>query len=71
MTKVPILRKKDSPYLTIDLVPHPYFRFENSNFVCEVPMAPKDISNAEKDRWKKLQKASDFSPREHLKEIIL
>mgnify|MGYP001030144230 CR=1 FL=1 len=26
--------------LTIELVPHPYFRFEKRNIVCEVPIAP-------------------------------
>ena len=127
--KSPFGGQRGDLYLTIDLAPHPYFRFENSNIVCEVPIAPweavlgshvdvptpdgsvkvkvpkgvdsgqnlrlkgkgwktpkgdrtdeiiklkivspKDISAAEKDYWEKLQKASDFSPREHLKEITL
>lgn len=38
--KSPFSGQRGDLYLTIDLAPHPYFRFEGSNIVCEVPIAP-------------------------------
>lgn len=38
--KSPFSGQRGDLYLTIDLAPHPYFRFENSDIVCEVPITP-------------------------------
>ena len=38
--KSPFNQQRGDLYLTINLAPHPYFRFEKDNIVCEVPITP-------------------------------
>ena len=36
----PFNQQRGDLYLTIELTPHPFFKFEGDNIVCEVPIAP-------------------------------
>lgn len=38
----PFNRQRGDLYLTIELLPHPFFQFEGNNIVCEVPIRPDE-----------------------------
>lgn len=38
----PFSQQRGDLYLTIELMPHPFFKFEGDNLVCEVPIAPDE-----------------------------
>lgn len=38
----PFNQQRGDLYLTIELLPHPFFRFEGNNLVCEVPVRPDE-----------------------------
>lgn len=40
----PYNRQRGDLYLTIDLQPHPLFKFEGDNIVCEVPITPEEAA---------------------------
>ncbi len=40
----PFSQQRGDLYLTIDLQPHPLFKFERDNIVCEVPITPEEAA---------------------------
>ncbi|MDJ0595743.1 MAG: DnaJ C-terminal domain-containing protein [Pleurocapsa sp. MO_226.B13] len=40
----PYSQQRGNLYLTIDLQPHPLFKFERDNIVCEVPITPEEAA---------------------------
>jgi curved DNA-binding protein len=38
----PFSQQRGDLYLTIDLLPHPFFRFEGDNLVCDLPIRPDE-----------------------------
>ena len=40
----PFSQQRGDLYLTIDLQPHPLFKFEGDNIVCEVPITPEEAA---------------------------
>jgi curved DNA-binding protein len=38
----PASRRRGDLYLVVEIKPHPFFRFEGDNLVCEVPIAPDE-----------------------------
>lgn len=38
----PFSQQRGDLYLTIELLPHPFFRFENDHLVCDVPIRPDE-----------------------------
>lgn len=41
-TASPYAQKRGDLYLNVELEPHPFFRFEGDNLVCEVPITPDE-----------------------------
>ncbi len=40
----PVTQKRGDLYLVIELKPHPFFKFEGDNLVCEVPITPVEAT---------------------------
>jgi curved DNA-binding protein len=38
----PYTQQRGDLYLNVDIQPHPFFKFEGDNLVCEVPIAPDE-----------------------------
>ena len=38
----PLNQQRGDLYLTVELIPHPFFHFEGNNLVCELPIAPTE-----------------------------
>ncbi|MGH2413002.1 MAG: DnaJ domain-containing protein, partial [Microcystaceae cyanobacterium] len=38
----PFSQQRGDLYLTVELLPHPFFRFEGDNLSCEVPISPEE-----------------------------
>jgi curved DNA-binding protein len=38
----PFTQQRGDLYLTIEILPHPFFRFEGDNLVCDVPIRPDE-----------------------------
>jgi curved DNA-binding protein len=38
----PFSQQRRDLYLTIELLPHPFFRFERENIICEIPISPEE-----------------------------
>lgn len=38
----PFSQQRGDLYLTIELLPHPFFRFERENLTCEIPISPEE-----------------------------
>jgi curved DNA-binding protein len=40
----PVTQKRGDLYLVVELQPHPFFKFEGDNLVCEVPITPTEAT---------------------------
>ncbi|MGH2414268.1 MAG: J domain-containing protein, partial [Microcystaceae cyanobacterium] len=38
----PFSQQRGDLYLTVELLPHPFFRFEGDNLSCDVPISPEE-----------------------------